>query len=159
MYTQFSVSTAPHLWTNCRSCSTVMFTIEQNLCISGPMQFKPMLLRGQLYSYYVPTTGLEQCQWKLIFGSVVFERQPVRFHTKWKIHICYCISSYGNGRKYMFSLMGIYPVINKPSYLYEDLHSLMVNVALSGLAWTLKQPEDRHLGLLLVTYLYMVCHV
>ena len=61
-----------------------MFTIEQNLCISGPMQFKPMLLRGQLYSYYVPTTGLEQCQWKLIFGSVVLERQPVKVPHKAK---------------------------------------------------------------------------
>ena len=37
--------------TNCRQSSIVVFTIEKNPCISGPVQFKPMLFRGQLFSW------------------------------------------------------------------------------------------------------------
>ena len=31
------------------SCSPVLFTIEKNPCVSGSAQFKPMLVKGQLY--------------------------------------------------------------------------------------------------------------
>ena len=41
--------------TNCRPCSTTVVLIEKNLCISGPLQFKPMLFKGQLYIF------LEKC--------------------------------------------------------------------------------------------------
>ena len=34
---------------NLGSCSTVIFTIEKNPCVSGPVQFKPVLFKGQLY--------------------------------------------------------------------------------------------------------------
>ena len=67
--------------------------------------------------------------------------------------------TFGNGRQYMFLLTGIYPVINKLAYLYQDLYSLIVNAAILGKAQTLKQPEYTYLGFLLVTYLYMVCYV
>ena len=33
-----------HIW-----CSTIVFSIEKYLCISGPTQFKPVLFKGQLY--------------------------------------------------------------------------------------------------------------
>lgn len=34
--------------TNEGSCSTVVFTVEKNLRITGPLQFKPILLKSQL---------------------------------------------------------------------------------------------------------------
>lgn len=36
--------------TNHASCSTLVFTTEINLQISGPAEFKPMSFKGQLYS-------------------------------------------------------------------------------------------------------------
>ena len=37
--------------TNCGSCSTVVFTIEKKICISGPIHFKPVLFKCQLFQY------------------------------------------------------------------------------------------------------------
>ena len=45
----------PHLWStsadsaNPGSCSTMLFTTEKNLCMSGPAQLKPVLFKGQLH--------------------------------------------------------------------------------------------------------------
>ena len=36
--------------TNHRSCSAMVFTIEKNLCISRPTQFKSLLFKDYLYS-------------------------------------------------------------------------------------------------------------
>ena len=32
-------------------CNTVVFTVEEHPCISGPMKFKPMLFKSQLYDH------------------------------------------------------------------------------------------------------------
>ena len=42
------------LWSaSCGLCSTVIFTIEKSLHVSGPPQFKSLLLQGQLWSIFI----------------------------------------------------------------------------------------------------------
>ena len=60
---EYNLYSQPSIW---GSCSTVLFTIEKILCISGPLQFK-LMFKGQL-------TKLFTCQnlvSKLLFAKIL----------------------------------------------------------------------------------------
>lgn len=53
-YSQPSVFMVPYpCGTNCGSCSNVIFSIEKNLYINGPMQFKLVLFKDQTYTIHI----------------------------------------------------------------------------------------------------------
>ena len=65
--------------TNCRSCSTVVFTFgEKNLHVSETAQFKPVLFKDQMYFQVSRNQGVN------IFGEAII--LPATLSVQWLLH-------------------------------------------------------------------------